>query len=65
MLGKFEEDVRKDAELNFQIWPILGAYVPPRVQGELDRKTYQSELDYLNNWLQERLINCNNEINEL
>ena len=65
VLGSFEENVRKDAELNFKVWQILGTYVAPMVKGELDRKTYQSELDFLNNWISERLINCNNEINSL
>lgn len=55
-LASLEESIKEDAELNFKIWPILGIYVEPYAEGELD---------FLNNWITEGLINCNNEVNAL
>ena len=43
------------AECNFNKWKILGKYVWPNPEGYKDRQTYQSEIDYLKNWLGERI----------
>ena len=37
------------AECNFMKWDILGKYVWPNPAGYGERKTYQSEVDYLKN----------------
>ena len=42
------------AECNFKRWDILGKYVWPNPAGYGERKTYQSEVDYLKNWIGER-----------
>lgn len=57
-INTFIEDTAKSislsADLNFQKWRILGMYVWPNPAGFLTRKTYQSEIDYLVDWLNMR-----------
>lgn len=48
------DDIKVSAELNFVKWPILGKYVWPNASGFWKRRTYQSELDYLIEWLNKR-----------
>jgi len=43
------------AERNFERWDILGEYVWPNDEGCEDRQTYQEEVDYLKQWLADRL----------
>lgn len=45
---------RFSAECNFMKWKILGVYVNPNNIGAEDRKTYQSEIDYMVNYMQDR-----------
>ncbi|MBQ3691148.1 MAG: CotH kinase family protein [Bacteroidales bacterium] len=42
------------AEVNFKRWRILGEYVWPNPAGAENRTTYQSEIDYMKNWLNDR-----------
>lgn len=42
------------AEYNFIKWPILGVYVWPNPNGYDNRTTYQSEVQYLQDWLNAR-----------
>lgn len=42
-------------ERNFQRWPVLGQYVWPNDPGHEERTTYQAEIDYLKDWLRQRL----------
>lgn len=42
------------ADLNFSKWDILGTYVWPNADGCEERTTYQSEVDYLIDWLNKR-----------
>ncbi|MBP5457167.1 MAG: CotH kinase family protein [Paludibacteraceae bacterium] len=42
------------AECNFKKWKILGQYLNPNPAGYEERTTYQSEVDYMKNWLNER-----------
>ena len=42
------------ADLNFFKWDILGTYVWPNADGFEERRTYQSEVDYLIDWLNKR-----------
>ena len=50
-------------ELNFMKWQILGKYVWPNAAGYANRKTYQSEIDYMRNWLSERYVWLDNAFN--
>ena len=49
------DKLRVGAALNFNRWPILGTYVWPNADGYAQRTTYQSEVDYLVNWLNARI----------
>lgn len=42
------------AEYNFYRWQILGKYVWPNASGFEERMTYQSEVDYMIEWLNSR-----------
>jgi len=48
------DELSLSAELNFNRWEILGTYVWPNADGYEERITYQSEIDYMKNWLNER-----------
>ena len=50
------------AECNFMKWKILGTYVWPNPVGFEDRLTYQSEVDYMKNWLEDRIEWLDNAI---
>ncbi len=54
-LSSFAANLEEDAKINFSIWPILGTYVWPNPAGYEDRTTYQSEVEYLKNWLNARI----------
>ncbi|MBP5369591.1 MAG: CotH kinase family protein [Bacteroidales bacterium] len=51
------------AELNFLKWKILGKNIYPNPDGYTERTTYQSEIDYMKNWLNERFLWLDNAIN--
>lgn len=53
------------AELNFQKWKILGIYVWPNSSGYENRNTYQSEIDYMKDWLTTRYAWMDSAINSL
>lgn len=53
------------AKYNFKVWQILGTYVWPNAAGYANRTTYQSEVDYLYNWLNNRYEWFDTAINEL
>lgn len=44
-----------DADFNFSRWPILGTYVWPNAAGYDTRMTYQSEAEYLYDWIERRI----------
>ena len=54
-----------DTDENFSKWNILGTFVWENVDGYEERKTYQSEVDYLKNWGSERVEWLNTNINAL
>ena len=54
-ISDFTAALSSDTELNFTVWPILGAYVWPNADGYADRTSYQSEVCYLKNWLTARI----------
>jgi len=39
---------------NFEKWPVLGEYVWPNDFGHADRTTYEEEVEYLKNWIEDR-----------
>lgn len=47
--------LENDAALNFVLYPILGVKVWPNPDGFENRTTYQSEVDFLKNWLNTRI----------
>lgn len=57
--------LEKPAEYNFNKWQILGNYVWPNEFGYSKRTTYQSEVDYLVNWLNLRYEYLDTTINGL
>jgi CotH protein/chitobiase/beta-hexosaminidase-like protein/lamin tail-like protein len=44
----------ESADRNFDRWNILGSYVWPNADGYTSRTTYQSEVDYLKDWVEDR-----------
>lgn len=56
--------IKTSADCNFVKWPILGKHVWPNAVGARKRTTYQSEIDYLINWLNTRYTWLDNEINK-
>ena len=56
--------IGSSAELNFSKWPILGVYVWPNAGNVQSRTTYQSEIDYLKEWLTLRIEWMDREINK-
>ena len=59
------DEIKISADLNFMKWPILGSYVWPNPTGWGNRTTYQSEIDYMKNWLQDRYSWLDTNINSL
>jgi hypothetical protein len=57
------EVLARSAEMNFERWPVLGRWVWPNAAGYRNRTTYQSEVDYLKEWLTARKEWINNEVN--
>jgi len=54
--------VLKDAaECNFTKWQILGNYIWPYEPAYQQNTTYQSEIDYLENWLENRYLYLDRE----
>ena len=54
IIQNFADDISISADYNFKKWEILGKYVWPNPQGAENRTTYQSEIDFMKNWLSER-----------
>ena len=53
------------AEYNFEKWNILGRYVWPNAAGYQSRTTYQSEIDYMIDWLNHRIAWFSTAVNTL
>ncbi|GHU39550.1 hypothetical protein FACS1894105_14310 [Clostridia bacterium] len=54
--------IKSSAEMNFGKWKILGVYVWPNAGDVRSRKTYQSEISYLKEWLTARAEWINDNI---
>ena len=59
---QLELDESGAASLNFKTWPILGTYIWPN---NFVGANYDEEVAYLNNWIADRLIWLDDQINEL
>lgn len=57
--------LRISQQFNFQRWPILGTYVWPNAAGWEERTTYESEVNYLKDWLQQRILWLDQAFSEL
>ena len=53
------------SNMNFQKWQILGKYVWPNASGYENRTTYQSEVDYMIQWLKCRYDYLDNEFSKI
>lgn len=53
------------APRNFERWDILGEYVWPNDEGSEDRETWEEEVDYLEDWLFDRLVWMDGAVDEL
>jgi len=56
--------LEKSQQMNFAKWRILGVYVWPNAGNVQERATYASEVEYLKNWLTERIEWMDQEINK-
>ena len=54
-IPRMADDLFVSAEINFKRWDILGRYVWPNPEGYKARTSYQSEVDYLVEWLRNRI----------
>ena len=59
------DEIKVSADMNFIKWDILGTKAFTSAPGYKDRKTYQSEVDFMKKWIKERLEWLNEAINEL
>ena len=48
------DTIEQAAKLNDSVWKILGSNLWPRAPGYKERKTYESEVDYLISWCKKR-----------
>lgn len=61
----YSQQLDEEADVNFSRWNILGKYVWPNADGYANRNTYESEVAYMQNWLNERIDWLDAAINEL
>lgn len=60
-IDKYVALLNEAIDRNYARWPrVLGYSVWPHTPGSADRKTYQEEIDYLKQWVQNRLEWINN-----
>ena len=56
--------IERSQQMNFAKWPILGVYVWPNAGNVTSRNTYKSEVEYLKDWLTQRIAWMDEEINK-
>ena len=61
----YADTLSASAGMNFKKWKILGKNIWPNPDGFWYRTTYQSEVDYMINWLKSRYEYLDDAINEL
>lgn len=64
-LQSYADILSDSVEVNFKKWDLLGHYVWPNCAGYENRTTYQSEVDYMINWLNCRYDYMDEAINAL
>lgn len=62
MLNKQAKVLEKSADANFERWPILGVQVWPNPSAIVKCDTYEENVEYLVDWLQERAAWLDNNI---
>jgi len=51
--------------MNFQRWPqLLGQWTWPNAAGYRERDTYQKEVDFMKDWLKQRMEWIDREVNK-
>ena len=63
LIDSTAERLEISQQVNFTRWPILGVSVWPNPPGASSRTTFQSEVDYLKDWLTARIEWMDSEIN--
>ena len=63
-IGETAQLLEKSQAMNFDKWKILGIYVWPNAGDVKSRVTYESEVDYLKDWLKARIDWMDKEINK-
>lgn len=58
-------DISASADMNFERWRILGRHVWNNTAGAVNRTTYQSEVDYMVNWVIRRVKWIDEMVDEL
>lgn len=51
----YTAEIEEAARRNFSKWRILGTHLWPNASGSSSRRTHQSEVDWMKNWLRNRL----------
>jgi len=63
-IGDTAQLLHKSQAMNFDKWQILGVYVWPNAGDVRSRNTYESEIEYLKEWLTARIEWMDKEINK-
>ena len=58
------ESIRVSAELNNLCWPVSDRYGLQNPPGYLERTTWESELDYMTDWLEKRILWLDRQFSE-
>lgn len=64
-IDQTKSQLQASQQTNFSRWPILGTYVWPNASGWDQRMTYDSEVQYMKDWLQQRINWLDQAFNEL
>ncbi|MCS7464063.1 CotH kinase family protein [Paenibacillus doosanensis] len=64
-IDQTSNQLQASEQTNFSRWPILGTYVWPNASGWEERTTYDSEVQYLKDWLQKRYMWLDQAFSEL
>ena len=54
-LVEYQLEYIKNNEANFEVWPIMGIYVWPNPQELVEINTFEGQVLFLKNWLQQKL----------
>lgn len=54
-IDSYTDEIEEGARRNFSKWRVLGTHLWPNASGSSSRRTHQSEVDWMKNWLRNRL----------